>query len=86
MQKMKKEDYLIEQRTQRIMNLMGKCVIIAESTTKPGQVTYLQDQKLSSKGFWTKFLANARGFETEEEANRIIAKLKFNNPRILWIS
>lgn len=82
---MEKEDYLKMQRTERIMNLMGKCVIIAESTKNPGEVIYIQDQKLSRKGFWTKFMANARGFETAEEAGQVIAKLKYNNPRIMWI-
>lgn len=86
MQKLMKEDYLKQQRTERIMNLMGKCVIIAESQTNPGQITYLQDQKICSKGFWTKFMANARGFDTAEEAQRVIAKLKYNNPRIIWLS
>lgn len=83
---MNKEDYLKTQRTKRIMNLIGKCVIIAESTKNPGEVIYIQDQKLSQKGFWTKFMANARGFDTAEDANLIIKKLKYNNPRIMWVS
>lgn len=83
---MNKEEYLRKMRTERIMNLQGKFVIISDSSKNKGQIVYLQDQTLSTKGFWTAFLANAKGYETEEEAMIMLRKLKYNNPRIMKIS
>lgn len=83
---MNKDEYLKTKRMERIMALNGKCVIVADSPKHPGQVMYLQDQSLSTKGFWTAFLANAKGYNTEDEANIMLKKLKFNNPRLMWIS
>ena len=83
---MEKNEYLKEQRAKRVAALTGKCVIIADSPKHPGHVMYLQDQSICSKGFWTSFLANAKGFGTEEEAGCVLAKLKYNHPRIMWIS
>lgn len=73
-------------RTERIMALQGKYVIISDSSKNKGQIVYLQDRNLSTKGFWTAFLANAKGYETEEEAMIMLRKLKYNNPRIMKIS
>lgn len=81
-----REEYLKQQRAKRIMNLQGKFVIICDSSKNEGQIMYLQDQTLSAKGFWTAYLANAKGYETEAEAKIMLAKLKFNNPRIMCIS
>ena len=83
---MEREQYLKMKRAERVMNLTGKWVIVADSTKRPGTVMYLQDQTLSTKGFWTGFLANAKGYESEEEANLMLAKPKYNNPRLMRIS
>lgn len=83
---MNREDYLKQKRMERIMNLQGKIVIVADSPKNKGQLVYLQDQTLSTKGFWTAFLANAKGYDTEDEANLMLAKLKYNNPRLMRIS
>lgn len=82
---MNREEYLKMKRTERIMALQGKYVIISDSSKNKGQIVYLQDQTLST-GFWTAFLANAKGYETEEEAMIMLRKLKYNNPRIMKIS
>lgn len=83
---MNKDEYLRQKRMERVMNLQGKFVIIADSPKNKGQLVYLQDQSLSTKGFWTAFLANAKGYDTESEANLMLAKLKYNNPRLMRIS
>lgn len=83
---MDKNEYLKQKRMERIMALQGKCVIVADSPKNKGQIVYLQDQELCSKGFWTAFLANAKGYDTEAEAMVMLRKLKYNNPRIMWIS
>lgn len=83
---MNKDEYLKQKRMERIMALQGKFVIVADSPKNKGQLVYLQDQTLSTKGFWTAFLANAKGYDTEAEANLMLAKLKYNNPRLMRIS
>ena len=83
---MQKDEYLKMKRAERLMNLTGKFVIVADSPKNPGTMMYLQDQSLSTKGFWTAFLANAKGYETEEEAKLMLCKLKYNNPRLMKIS
>lgn len=82
---MNREEYLKIKRTERIMALNGKYVIVADSPKHPGQQVYLQDQNLCTKGFWTAFLANAKGYETKAEAMIMLRKLKYNNPRIIKI-
>lgn len=83
---MEKNEYLKLQRAKRIADLQGKCVVIADSPKHPGQIVYLQDQNICNRGFWTAFLANAKGFATENEAKAVVSKLKYNNPRIAWMS
>lgn len=83
---MNKDEYLKQQRAMRLIALQGKCVIVADSPKHKGSVVYLQDQSICNKGFWTGFLVNAKGYDTEEEANIQLAKLKYNNPRIMWVS
>ena len=83
---MNKDEYLRQKRMERVMNLQGKFVFIADSPKNKGHLVSLQDQSLSTKGFWTAFLANAKGYDTESEANLMLAKLKYNNPRLMRIS
>lgn len=82
---MEKEAYLRQQRALRIAALQGKYLIIADSPRHPGQIMYIQDQKICNKGFWTSFIANAKGF-TKEEAEAMLKKLKYNNPRIMRLA
>lgn len=81
---MDKEKYLKEQRMKRIQKLSGKYVIICDSKNKD-EILYLQDQKLSKASFWTIFLANAKGFDTKQDALNMLKKLKYNNPRLAKI-
>lgn len=83
---MEKNEYLRQQRAKRIADLQGKCVIITDAPKRPGQILYYQNQELCNKGYWTAFLANAKGFASKEEADHVLSKLKYNNPRLTWIS
>lgn len=83
---MDRNEYLKMKRLERIAALQGKWVVVAESPKHPGQMMYYQDQEICSAGFWTSFLANAKGFAQQEEAQRFCAKLRFNNPKVTQIA
>lgn len=83
---MEKTKYLAMKRAERLAALQGKFVIVTDSKYNKHQILYYQDQSVCSKGFWTAFMVNAKGYETEQEAEQMLKKLKFNNPRIMKIS
>ena len=78
-----KEDYLKNSRKQREEALKGKFVITQNSRFEPGVVLYLQDRDLASaqgnKANWTKFLANAKGFDNQYAADAVARRYKYNN-------
>lgn len=80
--------YLDDQRRQRIANLYGKFVIVQDSRYSVNTVLYLQDTALttSHKTHWTQFMANARGFDTMQEATNVARNFKYNNVRVIRMS
>ncbi len=69
-------------RKDRLVRLTGKYVITCK---KDGKTLYLQDQRISNKGYWTQFKANARAFSLKETAERVMNTLRYNNPKITRI-
>lgn len=69
-------------RERRLENQKGKYIILADK----GQKTlYLQDKNISSGGYWTQFQSNARVFETEESALKVVSYFKLGNPRVVQV-
>lgn len=69
-------------RSRRIREQKGKYIIIANKGSKK---LYLQDQKISSGGYWTQFRSNARTFNTAEEANKVLSYFHLGNPRAVLV-
>ena len=69
-------------RSRRIREQKGKYIIIANKGSKK---LYLQDQKISSGGYWTQFRSNARTFNTAEEANKVLGYFHLGNPRAVLV-
>lgn len=82
---MQKDLYLAKMRQARINALKGKYVIICDSPKDKNIRLYMQDQTLSQKGYWTAYMANAKGFSNLEDAQRVCSHLKYNHPRIAMI-
>lgn len=78
-----KDEYLRQVRHEREEALKGKFVITQNSRFEPGVVLYLQDRDLASaqgnKANWTKFLANAKGFDNQYAADAVARRYKYNN-------
>lgn len=70
-----------EDRKHRVKMLSGKYVVATKGRSS-GDIVFLQDRKISDKGYWTRFLSNAVGFESLDKANMIAKGFKYNNPRV----
>jgi hypothetical protein len=68
-----------EDRQKRKRYLIGKYVVVYNGKVNP---IFLQDQRISKKHNWTKFLSNAISFLNAELAQKEADKFKYNNPRI----
>lgn len=82
--------YLDQKRTERLAALVGKWVVIADNSKNPDTVLYFQDPSLvkptdARTSQWTRFMVNAKGFETMDEAREIAAGFKYGRPRIAQI-
>lgn len=49
---------------------------------KSGNMTFLQDLRIDDGGFWTQYLSNALGFDTEAEARDKMREFRYGNPRV----
>ena len=83
-------EYLVEQRTARLAALLGKWIVIADNSRTPDSVLYFQDPSLirptdSRVSDWTRFLVNAKGFDTAEEARACAARFRYGRPRIAQV-
>lgn len=90
MKRTQEQVYLQQKREERIQALKGKWVITQESHYNKNQILYLQDRNLAkSYGYqemtWTKFLANARGFENEFIARSIARRFKYGNVKVMEV-
>lgn len=56
--------------------------VVAMPGRATGRMTFLQDQRVSTGGYWTQYLSNARGFKTEAAATRHASSLRYGNPRV----
>ena len=70
-----------EDRKWRVSRLSGKYVVITKGFSS-GETVFLQDRKVNSGGYWTKFLSNAKGFECLKTAKLIASGYKYGNPRV----
>jgi hypothetical protein len=75
---------IAEDRERRLHALKGRYVIACDG--KRNQQIYLQDKRISSGHNWTKFLSNAISFSNRLSAQKEVAKLKYNNPRVMIIT
>lgn len=60
-----------------------KGVLIVCDSPHDGHLIYYQDKKKSKKGFWTNYRDNALVFYDRILADQIVAKLRYNNPRVI---
>lgn len=65
--------------------LVGRYVVASNGVKNPHMELYLQDQDRRPGGYWTQFISNARVFYTEEEAFKVVSRLRYNDPRVLYI-
>lgn len=82
--------YLTEKRVERLTALCGKYIVIADNSRQEGECLYLQDETLvrptdTKVSVWTRFLVNAKGFETADEAKAAAAKFRYGHPRIAQV-
>lgn len=83
-------EYLKNERLMREQALKGKWVITQKSRYNQNQVMYLQDTELAKKQghenmYWTLYLANAKGFDTEYIANAVAKKFKYNHISVICV-
>jgi hypothetical protein len=67
----------------RLKRLKGKYIIACDR--KDGTTLYLQDRAISTGGYWTIFMSNARVFENQNLAQITLQKFNFTNKRILKV-
>lgn len=72
---------IVADRKLRHEALIGKHIILANSVSG-NKIIYFQDPRISRGGFWTEFITNAKTFQTIAQAEREMAPIKLNNPRI----
>lgn len=77
--------WIKEDRQNRLRNLAGKYVVVTKGRSSGRQV-FLQDQRISDKGYWTQFLSNAYGFIDQSSAEQYRKKFKFNNPKVAIVT
>lgn len=69
-------------RSKRLNNQKGKYIIVGNAYNCS---IYLQDRRISKNGYWTKYKANARTFNTKEEAEKVVAYFKYNEPKVVKV-
>lgn len=84
------DNYLRTKRTERLEALCGKYIVLADNAKAKDTVLYFQDETLirpteSKTSCWTRFLVNAKGFDTVEEARACAAKFRYGRPRIAQV-
>lgn len=72
-------------RMERMADLQGNYVITATGKSS-GNLTFLQDQSVSSGGYWTKYLSNARKFNSIASAKSVVRNFKYGNPRVALVT
>lgn len=82
--------YLLEKRVERLEALCGKYIVIADNSRQEGFCLYLQDETLvrptdAKVSMWTRFLVNAKAFDTADEALAAAAKFRYGHPRIAQV-
>lgn len=73
-----------ESKIERMNRLAGRYVI-AQIGKSSGHMTFLQDRRVSTGGYWTRFLSNAQGFDTINAAKRATNHLRYGNPRVALV-
>lgn len=68
-------------RIRKHEELLGKYVIIADGVSSK-KIVYFQDPRYRQGGYWTEFATNARTYPTIQMAQRDLASIRLNNPRI----
>lgn len=76
---------ILDDRERRKIKLIGKYVIACDGH-KSKKICFLQNKKISNKGYWTNFLSNALGFNKLTDAEFKLKNLKYNNPRIIRVT
>lgn len=74
-----------EDRSRRVRSLAGKYIVAAKGKSS-GDITFYQDRKVSSGGYWTKYLSNALGFESLSKAKLHARGFKYGNPKVAIVS
>lgn len=69
-----------EDRKLRVRQLAGRYIVSVKGKSS-GDTTFYQDRKISSNGYWTKYLSNALGFESLNEARLHASGFKYGNPK-----
>ena len=72
---------ILKDRKRRERELVGKYVVIVASRYKDGGDLFLQDCRYG-RGYWTRFMSNAKGYYYESSAIVKAKNLQFNNPRV----
>ena len=75
-----KEKTLEGMRKKRLKDQKGMYLI---TCNKGGKTLYLQDQRISNKGFWTQFKSNAKVFILKETAEKVVSTLHYNDPKVV---
>ena len=72
---------IIADRKRRHEELIGKYIVVADGVSSK-KLVYYQDPRYSRGGYWTEFITNARTYQTISQAERDMASIKLNNPRV----
>lgn len=75
---------VIDDRKHREKALVGKYLVLTTSKYQSDVDLFLQDSQYGD-GYWTKFMANAKGFYDESAAIVKAKNLQFNNPRVVFV-
>lgn len=75
------EEYIEMDRQNRLRNLNGKYVITCIGN-KSKKKCYLQDRNINNGGWWTQYLSNAIGYNSEDAAIKKCKSFKYNNCKV----
>ena len=86
---MNNNTYLQAKRAERLNQLVGKWIVLADNTGND-TVLYFQDPSLvkpteKRTSQWTRYLVNAQGFESADEARKIASGFRYGHPRIAQV-
>ena len=82
--------YLQYKRAERLCALIGKYIVIADNAKDEGSILYFQDPSLvkptdKHTSQWTRFMVNAKAFDTADEARAVAAGFRYGRPRIAQV-